>query len=131
MGRGRDAIQCRGAAPRAWSLQQKFKGHRPLFMGLLAPDRSCEKVLAIIYLTKPDPALVGEKSRRGRIPFGYEFITNFVLELLGSVPLGCDASDAAGPELGHAKTEKWEGKRAAGRAGPSFQLGFGLLPNRN
>jgi hypothetical protein len=30
----------RGAAPRAWSLRQKFEGHHPLFMGLLAPDHS-------------------------------------------------------------------------------------------
>jgi hypothetical protein len=30
----------RGATPRAWSLRQKFKGHRPLFMGFLAPEHS-------------------------------------------------------------------------------------------
>jgi hypothetical protein len=29
-----------GAPPRAWSLWQKFEGHRPLFMGLLALDCS-------------------------------------------------------------------------------------------
>jgi hypothetical protein len=46
-------------------LRQKFEGHRPLFMGLLAPDRSREKVLAILSLTELDPTLVGEKSRRG------------------------------------------------------------------
>jgi hypothetical protein len=57
--------QRRGGAPRAWSLRQKFEGHRPLFMGLLAPDRSREKVLAILSLTELDPTLDGEKSRRG------------------------------------------------------------------
>jgi hypothetical protein len=55
--------------------------------------------------------LVGEKSRRGRIPFGFEFVTNSVLESLRSVPLGHDVSDAAGPELGHTKIEKWEGEK--------------------
>jgi hypothetical protein len=55
----------RGGAPRARSLQQKFEGHQPLFMGLLAPDRSREKVLAILSLTELDPSLVGDKSRRG------------------------------------------------------------------
>jgi hypothetical protein len=55
----------RGGVPRARSLRQKFEGHRPLFMGLLTPDRSREKVLAILSLTKLDPTLVGEKSRRG------------------------------------------------------------------
>jgi hypothetical protein len=30
----------RGATPSAWSLRQKFKGHIPLFLGFLAPDRS-------------------------------------------------------------------------------------------
>jgi hypothetical protein len=34
-----------------------------------------------------------------------------VLESLGSVALGRDASDAAGSELGHVIAEKWEGKR--------------------
>jgi hypothetical protein len=34
-------------------------------MGLLAPDRSREKVLAILSLTELDPTLDGEKSRRG------------------------------------------------------------------
>jgi hypothetical protein len=56
--------RCRGGAPRAWSLRQKFEGHRPLFMGLLAPDRSQEKVLVILSLTELDPTLAGEKSRR-------------------------------------------------------------------
>jgi hypothetical protein len=56
----------RGGAPRARSLRQKFEGHRPLFMRLLAPDRSQEKVLAILSLTELDPTLVGEKSRRGK-----------------------------------------------------------------
>jgi hypothetical protein len=37
----------------------------------------------------------------------------------------------AGPRLGRAKIEKWEGKGKAGQAGLSFQLGFGPLPNRN
>jgi hypothetical protein len=55
----------RGGAPRARSLQQKFEGHQPLFMGLLAPNRSREKVLPILSLTELDPTLVGEKSRRG------------------------------------------------------------------
>jgi hypothetical protein len=54
-----------GGAPRARSLWQKFEGHRPLFMGLLALDHSREKVLAILSLTELDPMLVAEKSRRG------------------------------------------------------------------
>jgi hypothetical protein len=54
----------RGGVPRARSLRQKFEGHRPLFMGILAPDRSREKVLAILSLTELDPILVGEKLRR-------------------------------------------------------------------
>jgi hypothetical protein len=82
-------------------------------MGLLAPDHSWEKLLAILSLTELDPALDGEKSRRGRILFGYEFVTNSVLESLRSVALGHDVSDDAGPELGHTKTEKWEGKRGS------------------
>jgi hypothetical protein len=45
-------------------------------MGLLAPDRSREKVLAILSLTELNPALVGEKSRRGRIPFSYDFVSS-------------------------------------------------------
>jgi hypothetical protein len=57
--------RCRGGAPRAQSLRQKFEGHQPLFMGLLAPDRSREKVLEILSLTELDPTLVREKSRRG------------------------------------------------------------------
>jgi hypothetical protein len=57
--------RCRGGVPRARSLRQKFKGLRPLFMGLLAPDRSRGKVLAILSLTELDPMLDGEKSRRG------------------------------------------------------------------
>jgi hypothetical protein len=57
--------RCRGGAPRARSLRQKFKGHRPLFMGLLTPDRSRENVLAILSLTELDPTLAREKSRRG------------------------------------------------------------------
>jgi hypothetical protein len=57
--------QRRGGAARALSLRLKFKGLRPLFMGLLVPDRSQEKVLAILSLTEHNPALVGEKSRRG------------------------------------------------------------------
>jgi hypothetical protein len=35
-------------------------------MGLLVPDRSQEKVLATLSLTELNPALVGEKSRRGK-----------------------------------------------------------------
>jgi hypothetical protein len=68
--------------------------------------------------------LVGEKSRRGRIPFGYEFITNSVLESLGSVILGHDASDAAGPELGRTKTERWEGKRSIWPGQAQLRAGF-------
>jgi hypothetical protein len=37
---------------------------------------------------------------------------NSILESLGSVPLGHDTSDAAGPKLGRVKMEKWEGKRS-------------------
>jgi hypothetical protein len=55
----------RGGPTRALSLRLKFEGLRPLFMGLLVPDRSREKVLAILSLTELNPALVGEKSRRG------------------------------------------------------------------
>jgi hypothetical protein len=47
------------------------------------------------------------------------------------VPLGCDVSDAAGPELGRAKKKNGRGKGAAGRTRLSFQLHFGPLPNRN
>jgi hypothetical protein len=95
-----------GAAPRAWSLQKKFKGHCPLFMGLLGPDRSRGKVPTILSLTELDPALVREKLKRGWIPFGYEFFTNSVSGVtLGSVALGHDASDEAGLGLGHVKME--------------------------
>jgi hypothetical protein len=45
-------------------------------MGLLVPDRSQEKVLATLSLIELNPALVGEKSRRGRIPFGYDFVSS-------------------------------------------------------
>jgi hypothetical protein len=45
-------------------------------MGLLVLDRSREKVLAILSLTELNPALVGEKSRRGQIPFGYDFVSS-------------------------------------------------------
>jgi hypothetical protein len=57
-------------------LRLKFEGLRPLFMGLLVPDRSQEKVLAILSLTELNPTLVGEKSRRGRIPLGYDFVSS-------------------------------------------------------
>jgi hypothetical protein len=66
----------RGGAARALSLRLKFKGLRPLFMGLLVPDHSREKVLAILSLTELNPALDGEKSRSGRIPFGYDFVSS-------------------------------------------------------
>jgi hypothetical protein len=49
---------------------------RPLFMGLLVPDCSREKVRATLSLTELNPALVGEKSRRRRIPFGYDFVSS-------------------------------------------------------
>jgi hypothetical protein len=108
----------RGAAPRAWSLQQNFEGRRPLFMEILAPDHSWGKVLTILSLTELNPALVREKSRRGWIPFGYEFFPNSVFGVdLGSVALGRDASEAAGPGLGRAKMEKGRGKERL--AGPS------------
>jgi hypothetical protein len=57
-------------------LRLKFEGPRPLFMGLLVSDRSREKVLAILSLTELNPTLAGEKSRRGRIPFGYDFVSS-------------------------------------------------------
>jgi hypothetical protein len=66
----------RGGAARALSLRLKFEGLRPLFMGLLIPDRSREKVLAILSLTELNPTLVGEKSRRGLIPLGYDFVSS-------------------------------------------------------
>jgi hypothetical protein len=57
-------------------LRLKFEGPRPLFIGLLVPDRSREKVIAILSLTELNPALVGEKSRRGRISFSYDFVSS-------------------------------------------------------
>jgi hypothetical protein len=66
----------------------------------------------ILYLTELNPALVREKSRRGRIPFGYEFFPNLVSGVtLGSVVLGCDVSEATGPRLGHTKMEKGRERR--------------------
>jgi hypothetical protein len=116
---------CRGTAPRAWSLRQKFKGHRPLFMGLLASDRSREKILTILSLTELNPALVREKSRRGRIPFGYEFFTNSVSGVaLGWVALGRDASEATGPGLGRAKMEKGGGERRGWPGRIQFPVAF-------
>jgi hypothetical protein len=104
--------QRRGATPRAWSLRQKFEGRWPLFMRLIAPDSSWGKVLMILYLTELNPALVREKSRRGWIPFGYEFFPNLVSGVtLGSVVLGRDMSEATGPGLGHAKMEKGRERR--------------------
>jgi hypothetical protein len=76
MGCGRARNRRRGVVARALSLRLKFEGLRPLFMGLLVPDRSREKVLAILSLTELNPALVGQKSRRGRIPFGYDFVSS-------------------------------------------------------
>jgi hypothetical protein len=55
--------RCRGAAPRVWPLRQKFKGHRPLFIGILALDHSRGAVLTILSLTKLDLAIVREKSK--------------------------------------------------------------------
>jgi hypothetical protein len=54
--------------PRAlgfWACRIKFNEHDLLFIGLLALDRSWEKILAILSLTELDSALVGEKSWRG------------------------------------------------------------------
>jgi hypothetical protein len=97
---------------RALSLRLKFEGLHPLFMGLLVPDRSREKVLATLSLTKLNPALVGEKSRRGRIPFGYDFVSS------SGMTAGDDAVRArpAGP-LHHA----WRGERP----GRVTRLGWG------
>jgi hypothetical protein len=74
-------------------LRLKFEGLRPLFMGLLVPDSSREKVLVTLSLTELNPTLVGEKSRRGRIPFGYDFV------LSSGMTAGDDAMRAgpAGP----------------------------------
>jgi hypothetical protein len=97
---------------------QNFEGRRPLFMEILALDSSWGKFLTILSLTELDPALVREKSRRGWIPFGYEFFPNSVSGVdLRSVALGRDASEAAGPGLGRAKMEKGRGKERL--AGPS------------
>jgi hypothetical protein len=99
----------RGGAARALSLRLKFEGLRPLFMGLLLPDRSREKVLAILSLTELNPTLVGEKLRRGRIPFGYNFV------LSSGATAGDDAVRAgpAGP-LHHARRGKGrDGSRAS------------------
>jgi hypothetical protein len=94
----------RGVAPRAWSLWQKFEWHRPLFIGLLAPDHSRGKVLTILSLTELDPALVRDKSKMGWISFGYELIS-VSRGTLGSVVLSCNASEEAGLGLGRAKME--------------------------
>jgi hypothetical protein len=78
-----------GAAPWVWSLQQKFKGYQPLFIGLLAPDRSRGGDLTILSLTKLDLVIVREKSKRGGILFDYEFFTNSVSGVaLGLMALG-------------------------------------------
>jgi hypothetical protein len=61
----KQAVPYRTRAARALSLRLRFEGLRPLFMGRLVPDRSREKVLAILSLIELNPALVGEKSRRG------------------------------------------------------------------
>jgi hypothetical protein len=55
---------------------------------------------------------------------GYEFVMNFVLESLGLVLLGHNVSDAAGPELGHAKMGKWEGKRSGWPGRAQLLAGF-------
>jgi hypothetical protein len=80
--------RCRGGAARALSLCLKFEGLRALFMGLLVPDRSREKVLAILSLTELNPTLVGEKSRRGRIPFGYDFVLSSGTTTVRAGPAG-------------------------------------------
>jgi hypothetical protein len=57
-----------GSFPRALGFgacRIKFDEHGLLFIGLLAPDHSWEKVLVILSLTELDSALVGEKSWRG------------------------------------------------------------------
>jgi hypothetical protein len=70
-------------------LQQKFKGYQPLFIGLLAPDRSRGGDLRILSLTKLDLVIVREKSKRGGILFDYEFFTNSVSGVaLGLMALG-------------------------------------------
>jgi hypothetical protein len=128
----------RGGAARALSLRLKFEGLRPLFMGLLVPDRSREKVLAILSLIELNPALVGEKSRRGRIPFGYNFVsssgtTPCVLGQLGRCTArgegkGRDGSRAsAGGRplwLGRAGLRRSEGEGGGCWAGLGFRLGF-------
>jgi hypothetical protein len=43
-------------------------------MGFLVPARAL--FLATLSLTELNPALVGEKSRRGRIPFSYDFVSS-------------------------------------------------------
>jgi hypothetical protein len=80
--------RCRGGAARALSLRLKFEGLRPLFIGLLVPDRSREKVLAILSLTELNPALVGEKLRRGRISFGYDFVSSSGTMVVRAGPAG-------------------------------------------
>jgi hypothetical protein len=57
-------------------------------MGLLVPDRSREKVLAILSLTELNPLMVGEKSRRGRIPFGYDFVSSSGTTAVRAGPAG-------------------------------------------
>jgi hypothetical protein len=90
-------------------------------MGLLAPDRSREKVLMILSLTELDPTLVREKSRRGRIPFSYEFFMNSVLE--SPSDQWCWATTRV-RQLGWGwAAQKWKrgkGKEEAGQAGLSF-----------
>jgi hypothetical protein len=75
---------------------------------------------------------------KGRIPFGYEFVTNSVLEPLGSVTLGRDASVAAGPWCRLAGSDGpvarpplrcARPKERAGWAGPVPWL-IGFWPNR-
>jgi hypothetical protein len=93
-------------------LRLKFEGLRPLFMGLLVPDRSREKVLATLSLTKLNPVLVGEKSKRGRIPFGYDFVSS-------SGMTAGDVAVRAGPAGPLHRT--WRGERP----GRVTRLGWG------
>jgi hypothetical protein len=128
----------RGGAARALSLRLKFEGLRPLFMGLLVPDRSREKVLAILSLTELNPALVGEKLRRGRITFGYDFVSSSgsmpcVLGQLGRCTArgegkGQDGSRASAGgmplQLGRTGLCRSEGEGGGCWAGIGFRPGF-------
>jgi hypothetical protein len=113
-----------GGAARALSLQLKFEGLRPLFMGLLVPDRSQEKVLAILSLTELNPALVGEKSRRGRIPFGYDFVSSLGTtvgdDAMRAGPTGPLHHTRRGERLGRVTRAGVRGKGVAAGPGSAF-----------